>query len=233
MTEPDLRHPATGVPPGPARRAVLTAVPAAVATTALAAPPAVAATPDDAVTQALKALAAYVLPGDDPYSVQQRLTRPGPGAVAAGTDRMLRTTYDKALGIGVAPSLQVRAPGALGVALLLGVVARSRFLVESLAGPFAHGFANLSHGRKAQVLAGIDLDPALEGSPIGYAFGTLVTLTAFGAYSEAGVLDPVTRRLTGRPVGWDLARYEGVSDGRPEFRGYWKGRTSAEEGDRA
>ena len=130
MTEPDLRHPVAGVPGTPSRRAVLTGVSAAVTATALAAPPAAAAVAgDDSTAQALKALAAYVLPGDDPYSVQQGLTRPGPGAVAAAADRMLRDTYDKAIGVGVAPSLQVRAPGALVVALVLEVVARARFLL--------------------------------------------------------------------------------------------------------
>ena len=76
------------------------------------------------------------------------------------------------------------------------------------------------------MLGDLDNDPLLAGSPIGYAFGTPITLAAFGAYGEAGVYDRATGRLTGRPVGWDLAQYDGVSDGWPELRGYWKGRTS-------
>ena len=218
-------------PPGvPTRRAVLAGVPAAAGLAVLAAGPAEAdVAGDDYTTQAFKALAAYVVPGDDPYSVQQRLTRPGPGGVAAGTDRMLRRTYDNALQIGVAPGLGVNAPGALGLALVLELYARSRYFWESYAGPYEHGFANLRHPLKAQVLGVLDNDALVTGSPIGYAFGTLITLAAFGAYGEAGVYDRASGRLTGRPVGWDLAQYDGVSDGWPELRGYWKGRTSVTE----
>jgi hypothetical protein len=217
----------------PTRRAVLAGVPATAgltALTALAVEPAEAAVGgDDYTAQAFKALAAYVVPGDDAYSVQQRLTRPGPGGVAAGTDRMLRRTYDNALGVGVAPALKIDAPGAFGLALVLELYARARYFWESYAGPYEHPFANLRHPLKAQVLGALDNDALLTGSPIGYAFGTPITLAAFGAYGEAGVYDRATKRLSGRPVGWDLAQYDGVSDGWPELRGYWKGRTSASD----
>jgi hypothetical protein len=209
----------------PSRRAVLAGVPSATVLAAVAAGPAAAA-PDDYVAQAFKALAAYVVPGDDPYSAQQRVTAPRPGGVAAGTDRMLRTTYDKAIGVAVAPALRITAPGALGVALVVDLFARARYPVQSIAGPYAHPFANLRYAAKGRVLGDIDLDPLLAATPLGFAFGTPIALAAFGSYSEFGVYDPATRRLSGRPVGWDLARYDGVSDGWPELRGYWKGRTS-------
>ena len=218
-------------PPGvPTRRAVLAGVPAAAGLAVLAAGPAEAdVAGDDYTTQAFKALAAYVVPGDDPYSVQQGLTRPGPGGVAAGADRMLRATYDGAIGIGVAPAFQINAPGALGVALVMELFARSRYFWESYSGPYENGFANLRHPLKAQVLGDLDQNVLLDGSPLAYAFGTLITLAAFGSYGEIAVWDPATRRLTGRPVGWDLAQYDGVSDGWPELRGYWKGRTSVSD----
>ena len=211
------------------RRAVIAGVPSTSALVALAAGQAAAA-PDDYVAQAFKALAAYVVPGDDAYSAQQRVTAPRPGGVAAGTDRMLRATYDKALGVAVAPMLSINAPGALGVSLVVDLFTRTRFPLAFLAGPYLHPFANLGHAAKGLVLGDVDLDPVLAATPLGYAFGTPIALAAFGAYSEFGVLDPATRRPAGRPVGWDLARYDGVSDGWPELRGYWKGRTSVTDG---
>ena len=218
--------------PFPSRRAVLTGVPAGAALAAASRGPSAAADVqgDDYVAQAFKGLAAYAVPGDDAYSTQQGATTPRAGGVAAGTDRMLRETYDKALGIAVAPSLQVTAPGALGVALVLELYARARYFWESFAGPYEHPFANLKHAAKGRVLGDIDVDPLLADSPIGYAFGTLITLAAFGSYGEYAVYDRTTRRLSGRPVGWDLAKYDGVSDGWPEFHGYWQGRTSVTDG---
>jgi hypothetical protein len=180
---------------------------------------------DDYLAQAFKALAAYVVPGNDEYSAQQRLTAPRPGGVAAGTDEMLEETYDKAIAVGIAPLFEANLPGAAGVALLLDVFTRARY-PEEPTGPFQHPFANLGHGQKALVLADLDTEQLLEDSPIGYAFGTIITLTAFGCYGERGVYNPQTRVLKGRPVGWDLAQYDGVSDGWPELRGYWAGRTS-------
>jgi hypothetical protein len=54
--------------------------------------------------------------------------------------------------------------------------------------------------------------------------GTLPAFVAFFCYSEAGSFDPVTRSLTGPPLGWDLSNYRGVADGRAEFLGYFKNR---------
>jgi hypothetical protein len=203
------------------RRTVLLGVPAgAAAALAVGSSPAVAG--DDYPAQAFKALAAYVVPGDDGYSVQQGLTAARPGGVAAGTDVMLRETYDRAIAIGVAPAFAVNLPGAAGIALLLDVFTHARF-PQVPAGPFQHPFANLRHDQKALVLADLDTEQLLEDSVIGYAFGTVITLGAFGCYGERGVYDPATRTLRARPVGWQLSQDDGVSDGWPELRGYWAG----------
>jgi len=212
-------------PAGVRRRAVLLGLPTTAALIAWSTPAAAAATEDDYLAQAFKALAAYVVPGSDEYSAQQRLTAQRPGGVAAGTDVMLEETYDKAIAVGIAPLFEVNLPGAAGVALLLDVFTRARY-PDQPTGPFKHPFANLAHGQKALVLADIDTEQLLEDSPIGYAFGTIITLTAFGCYGERGVYNPQTGVLQRRPVGWDLAQYDGVSDGWPELRGYWAGRTS-------
>lgn len=61
--------------------------------------------------------------------------------------------------------------------------------------------------------------------------GVLLPFGAFLVYSEAGVFDAQTRSLTGAPVGWTLSGYQGVSDGRDEFLGYFDGRRRIGSGD--
>jgi len=216
---------------GVRRRTVLRWVPVSAAAALAGWPaPAAGAAGEDYPAQAFKALAAYVVPGDDAYSVQQGLAVARPGGVAAATDVMLRETYDLAIAVGIAPAFAVNLPGAAGVALLLDVFTRARY-PQVAAVPFAHPFANLRHGQKALVLADIDTAQLLEDSVLGFAFGTLITLAAFGCYGERGVYDPATRTLRARPVGWELARYDGVSNGWPEFRGYWAGTSVPEPAD--
>jgi hypothetical protein len=52
--------------------------------------------------------------------------------------------------------------------------------------------------------------------------GVLPPLVAFFAYSKVDAFDPVTRTLTGPPLGWTLSQHQGVSDGRAEFLGYFR-----------
>jgi hypothetical protein len=210
--------------PPVSRRGVLTGVSAAVVLTSIA-PPARAVT-DDYVTTAMNGLASYVLPGDDAYSIRQGRTRPGPGGVAAGTAGHLRRGYDSVITVAVAPPFGVNLPGAAGLSAALDLFTRRRFLVESF-GPFNHPFANLTHPRKALVLADLDREALLERLPIGYGFSTFITLAANGCFSEFGVMDWTTHRLTGIPVGWRISKHSGVSDGWPEFQGYWGGRQAA------
>lgn len=227
MASPRVPRPAN-IPSGTSRRTALLGVPSTAALLALSARPAAAAPGDDYLAQGFKALAAYVVPGDDEYSVQQGLTAPRPGGVAAGADVMLEETYDLALPVAVAPGLQVNLPGAATFALVLELFARRRYPLEVI-GPFVHPFANLTHTRKALVLDDIDAEQLTEDSALGYAFGSLTTLAAFASYGERGVFDPATGTLRERPVGWDLSGYDGVSNGWPELRGYWEGRTSARD----
>ena len=56
---------------------------------------------------------------------------------------------------------------------------------------------------------------------------TVPAIAAFLSYSEAGVLDPRTGRLRGKPVGWRITGYSGVADIRDEFRGYYGGHRGA------
>lgn len=211
------------------RRALLIGTPGAVFLAALAQGEAEAAS-DDYVDQAYNGVAAYVLPGDDAYSTKQGLTRTGGGGVAAASGDNLKDTYDHALAIAVAPPFGVNAPGAGGFALLLDIFTKGRYPFAPNK-PYQHPFANLKHAQKALVLADLDREPLLRQLPVGFGFGTFITLAALAAYSEFGVFDQKTKQLTGTPIGWELSKYGGVSDGWPELVGYWAGRRSVTDPD--
>jgi hypothetical protein len=140
--------------------------------------------------------------------------------------------------------LLLRSPTALPlslvIALLLNLIAT---LVNpaSTHGSFLSPFARLSAGQKAQVVgllegpalppvAAIDasLPEPLRGSVSGlvrFLAGTMLELAAFGTYSEWSKFDERTRSVRGRPVGWDISRFDpGVLDGWHDFIGYYQGR---------
>jgi hypothetical protein len=178
----------------------------------------------DNVTDTFNGLAAFIVPGPDPYSVQQGVTDAQPGGVAACTGLFMGPTLDLA---GLAPP---PFPG-LGsfVAFILNNVAQGLYSqlhgTPEPSGPFSSPFANLSFGDKVACFAAMEsgaIDPALV--PLA---GALPIFTAFIAYSEAGVLIPSLCTLDGVPVGWAISGYEGVRDGRDEFRGYFEGRRKA------
>lgn len=62
---------------------------------------------------------------------------------------------------------------------------------------------------KARVFGALEGNPAL--APLA---GALPTVVAFVAYAETAVFNPATRTISGRPIGWDLSSYSGVSNGR-------------------
>jgi hypothetical protein len=114
----------------------------------------------------------------------------------------------------------------------------------ALAGPFISPFANLPWEGKgaafamieeqhAALVAAIDgnlpqpLDESVSGL-LRFVPGALLEFTAFGTFSEFHQLDRSVdpMRLQGRPVGWDLTRYqEGMLEagrGWDELLGYHK-----------
>ncbi|MFB4315511.1 hypothetical protein [Actinomadura sp. 21ATH] len=126
------------------------------------------------------------------------------------------------------------------VALILNLEA-VRVDPRSLAGPFAAPFARLPYAGKARVfelLEGADSDlvalldrhlpepyhRSVSGL-IEFTANGLLVLAALGGYSEWGVFDPETRRLTGRPAGWRASGYTPSADGWDEFTGYYQDRT--------
>lgn len=189
--------------------------------------PASAAAAPRFVDDAFAGLAAFVLPGNDVYSRRQGKTYPGPGGYAAGGGLVVRESLDSAIPLQLAEGV-LAAPGALGYALILQSVALNVAPLQSI-GPFANAFANLQWLSKREVLLRVETLPGILGSAIGYSGNALPTLAGLGAYSERSTFDRALRDITDRPVSWDYSNYGGRSDGWPEFKGYFEGRTEVTE----
>ena len=152
---------------------------------------------------------AFVVPGHDPYSIAQGVSTEEPGGVDAGATDALIATIDGSTPF--VPSFSAV------VATILNNLAQA--VHPGVTGAFGSPFANLSHAEKAAVFQVMDNHDAFK-----VLAGVLPGFVAFFVYSEAGTFDPATRSLSGTPLGWKLSNYEGVSDGRDEFRGYLHGR---------
>lgn len=177
----------------------------------------------DIVLDGFNGLAAFVVPGNDRFSKQQRLTTPRPGGVDNGSARIVRRTLDAAIPVPLG-ELDVPVPGALAYALLLKAYAIN-VRALSIVGPFANPFANLTWTEKREALIRLDAAPPLERTQITFAGNALITLAAFGAYTEGTAYHRPAKRLVRQPVGWQLSNYQGVSDGHPDLLGYYQGRT--------
>jgi hypothetical protein len=184
----------------------------------------------------LNGLVAFVVPGPDPYSVAQGETSPEPGAIAAGTTDNLILNLDTFL-----PNADLGPFNNDGTLPLSGAVAG---LLNSTAaqvrpvapGTFPSHFSRLAFAEKAEVFRRIE---AMTGDDdaarnIRFVGGILPGYTAYLAFGEWDVLDPATRTLTGRPVGWDLTQYmpgrTTPVNGWPELKGYFGGRKKATTG---
>jgi hypothetical protein len=173
----------------------------------------------------LSGLAAFVLPGNDQYSVAQGVTANGPGAVGAGAVEAMIATLDRFVAASALGADRVTVPVSSAVALLLDDFALQTNPL-ALHGEFLSPFARLSFAEKAGALRLLDEDHVI-GDVIGetrYLSALLIPLMAFIAFSDAPVFDPAAGRLTGTPVGWRIASYGGPVRGHAEFRGYFQGR---------
>jgi hypothetical protein len=165
--------------------------------------------PPDLVHDTFNGLFAFVVPGTDPYSVAQGMSTTEPGGVDSGAVDAFIATVDASMSFD--PSFSATVAGALN--------GLSQLVHPGISGGFVSPFANLSFAEKAAVFQIMDGTDALK-----LLGGLLPLFVAFFTYSEAGSLDPATRTLAGRPLGWRLSNYQGVSDGRNEFIGYFRGR---------
>ncbi len=177
----------------------------------------------DLISDAFNGLAAFVAPGNDRYSVRQRLSTGVPGGVDNGAGLVVKRTLDGAIPV-VLGEEEIGAPGSLAYALLLSNYA-GQVTPFSLFGPFANAFANLTWLQKREALIRLDAAPPLEGTQLTFAGNALVTLAALGSYSEGTAYDRRTGVLKGTPVGWQRSSYSGVSDGHADLIGYFQGRT--------
>ena len=166
------------------------------------------ATPD-LLHDTFNGLLAFIVPGPDDYSVAQGVSTVEPGGVDIGVTDILLATLDETTPF--LPQFSATVAGILnGIALVVN---------PSPGGTFLSPFACLSFAEKAAVFQIMDGTDSLK--PLA---GVLPAFVAFFCYSEAAVFDPVTRSLTGHPIAWDLSSYQGVSDGRNEFLGYFENR---------
>ncbi len=163
----------------------------------------------DLLHDTFNGLLAFIVPGPDDYSVAQGVSTVEPGGVDEGVTDILIATLDETTPF--LPQFSATVAGILnGIALVVN---------PSPGGTFLSPFACLSFAEKAAVFQIMDGTDSLK--PLA---GVLPAFVAFFCYSEAAVFDPVTRSLTGHPIAWDLSSYQGVSDGRNEFVGYFENR---------
>jgi len=172
----------------------------------------------DLVHDTLNGAIAFMVPGPDSYSVHQGVSTVEPGGIDANITDVLITTLDQAQPAPPPfPSLSAM------VSTILNQVAQG--VNPSVSGPFLSPFANLSFPEKVAVFGYLESVPAL--APLA---SLLFIMVALLAYSEAGLFDPRTRKLTGWPVGWTISGYEdeGIGRGTDEFNGYFQNRRSAD-----
>ncbi len=150
-------------------------------------------------------LLSFIVPGPDSYSAAQGQISTTPGGVGLGVAGALIATLDETTPF--VPQFSATVADVLnGLALAVA---------PGVAGVFASPFANLSFAQKVAVFQVMDGTEALA-----QLASILPPFVAFFCYSEAGAFDPVTRSLTGAPPAWQLSSYQGVAEGRDEFRGY-------------
>jgi hypothetical protein len=164
------------------------------------------------------------------------LAQLGPAGEALGAqmDDALRAMLNNDAGV----------PLSIVIALMLNFLATSVQPTSLLGTIPTSPFASLSFDKKAEAFAaleGADADllavldsnapEPLKASLSGFlkfVGGALLEFATFLSYVEWQKLDTTTGKLSGRPVGWDLANYmpgETTSaDGWDEFKGYFGGR---------
>lgn len=171
--------------------------------------------PPELVADTLNGLVAFIVPGPDAYSVHQDVSTSEPGGFDANTTPALIFGLNLA---GLAP------PPFDTLSELVAYILNNVALAVNPApiGPFTAPFANLKFSEK--VSAFYAMEGGLAGPEVVPLAGVLPVLTAFTAYSEAGVFDPFTRTLVAAPVGWTISNYGGVSDGHDDLKGYFQNR---------
>lgn len=169
--------------------------------------------PQTMITDTLNAVLAFVVPGGDPYSVQQQLTDDQPGGVEANAQLPLEFGLNTA---GLAPP----PFDSLSELITFALDNVTGFINPDVTGPFSARFANLSWNEKVGVFSA--MESGLAGAELVTLANALLLYTGLVSYSEAGVLNPLTGELIAEPVGWTISGYDGISVGRAEYKGYYR-----------
>jgi hypothetical protein len=177
----------------------------------------------DVTKDTLSALVAFILPGNDDYSRAQGDRTKEPGGIAAGTVPKFIDALDRFVPVSAFGNDGQTLPASGGVAALLNGYA-VQVNPAAANGAFLSPFARLSNKEKAMVFERLESDPEFDGTELKFVGGILPGFVGFMAWSEAGVLDPRTRRVRKRPVGWRLSKYDGPAEGHAELKGYYQGR---------
>lgn len=184
----------------------------------------------DLTRDTLNGLAAFVVPGNDEYSVAQGVSTPEPGAIGAGAVPEIIDALDHFVPAPlVAGSTGLSAPASGGVATLLNAIAL-QVNPGASSGSFLSPFARLSFKEKGEVFRRFESDPTLADTEFRFVAGVLPVFFAFFAYSEAAVYK--NGKLTDTPLGWKLSGYGGPSEGWKELKGYYRGRRAARDAHR-
>ncbi|HVS29013.1 MAG TPA: hypothetical protein VHE14_05645 [Solirubrobacteraceae bacterium] len=177
------------------------------------------------------AVLAFILPGNDDYSIAQGESAPGPGGVGSGALTPFLQSVDEFVPVSAAGAVNTSLPISGGVATVLNQYAL-QVNPAAAGGSFLSPFARLSFREKAQVFQRFEADatasailPALQ-----FVSGILPGFVSFLVCSEAGMYDPSARRLTGTPVSWALSAYGGPAEGHAELKGYFQDRKAVDKG---
>jgi hypothetical protein len=184
-----------------------------------------AAADSDLTSDTISGLAAFIIPGDDEYSVAQGVSTAEPGAVGAGAVPKTIEALDRYVPAPlVAGSSNLTIPASGGVASLLNAIAL-QVNPSASAGGFASPFARLSFAEKGEVFRRFESDPTLADTEFRFVAGILPGFIGFLGFSEAGVYE--NGKLSAVPVGWRLSNYGGPREGWKELKGYYRGRRRA------
>lgn len=196
-----------------------------------------AAQDPDLTRDTLNGLVVFIVPGPDDYSVAQGEMSSTPGAIEAGTTDNLILNLD-----GFLPNPDLGPFNNNGTVPLSGAVAGLLNQVAAEVDPLASGgtfpshFSRLAFADKAEVFKRIEAMAGEDDATrnIRFVGGILPGYTAYLVFGEWAVLDPASKTLSGRPVGWDLTGYQpgqtAAVRGWDELKGYFEGRKQARTG---
>jgi hypothetical protein len=137
-------------------------------------------------------------------------------------------------------STGLNLPASGAVALLLNEAA---LLVNPSAalGRFVSTFSNLTFDEKIEAMRLLDEQTeaisSVELGEIGagelrFVSGILIGAAAFFSMVEGNAAGPEPGTLVSEPIAWQLTNYDGIAEGRDQFRGYYQGRRKVRTADR-